>query len=278
MRLGGPIYEKPDTPEAWVEAHRAHGFRAATCPLTPEADDATVRAYADAATKADLVIAEVGAWSNPLAPNEDARAKAVEKSRRCLDLADRIGARCCVNIPGRSGPATQMDPSPFSAEVFDMIVASVREIIDAVKPTRTVYTLETQPRSFPDTPEIYLDLIEAIDRPGFGAHLDPINLISSPRAFYINAKILRESIRLLAPHVVSCHVKDVTLKGSSRELVHLDECMPGKGQMDLAAYLRELGRLDSDLPLMMEHLDSAEEYDEAAAHLRAVAKTEGVTL
>jgi len=36
--------------------------------------------------------------------------------------------------------------------------------------------------------------------------------------------------------------------------VHFVEVIPGRGQIDYAAYLRELSRLPVDAPLMLEHL------------------------
>ena len=46
-----------------------------------------------------------------------------------------------------------------------MIVETTRQIIDAVKPTRTYYTLETMPWAYPDSARSYAQLLEAIDRP-----------------------------------------------------------------------------------------------------------------
>ena len=62
-----------------------------------------VQAYAAAAKAADIVIAEVGTWSNPLSPDEAKRKAALEKCKKGLALADEIGARCCVNITGSLG-------------------------------------------------------------------------------------------------------------------------------------------------------------------------------
>jgi hypothetical protein len=75
MRLGGPLFESVDTPDDWVRALQNNGYRAAKCPVGPDADDDTVRAYESAAQKADIVIAEVGAWSNPLSNDPDTRAQ-----------------------------------------------------------------------------------------------------------------------------------------------------------------------------------------------------------
>ena len=62
-----------------------------------------------------------------------------------------------------------------------MIVQTVREIIDAVKPVRTFYTLETMPWMYPDSAHSYLELIRAIDRERFAVHLDVVNLVCSPQ-------------------------------------------------------------------------------------------------
>ncbi len=270
MRLGGPIFKKYDNPQAWVAAVQGYGYRAAYCPVGLDASDATISAYAQAAAQADIIIAEVGAWSNPLSPDPAEREAALTKCKRSLLLAEKIGARCCVNITGSRGHKWD-GPSPLdlTEETFDLIVATTQEIIDSVNPSRTAYALETMQWSYPDSPDNYVRLIQAIDRTGLAAHLDPVNLVNSPERYFFNGKLIRECFAKLGPHIKSCHAKDITL-GSKGQL-HLDEVRPGLGALDYAVYLRELNQLDPDMPLMLEHLPSEEEYALAAAHIRAVA-------
>lgn len=278
MRLGGPIFEKYATPDAWTAAVRSLGYRAAYCPLDEKAGDDVVASYAKAAKEADIVIAEVGAWSNPVSPNDEKRKLALKLNQDRLALAERIGARCCVNIAGSRHPQSWHGPDAanFSRETFDMVVESVRTIIDAVRPTRTFYTLECMQWMPPYTADQYLELIKAIDRKAFAVHFDPVNMIWSPERFYRTGDIIREFVNKLGPHIRSCHAKDIAL--ADKLTVHLDEVRPGTGGLDYQTLLRELARLDPDLPLMMEHLPSANEYNQAAAHIRAVAKEVGVTL
>jgi anaerobic selenocysteine-containing dehydrogenase len=73
LRLGGPTFEKYDNPDSWVKVLKKLGYRAAYCPVGAGAKDDVVRAYAAAAKKADIIIAEVGAWSNPISPDEKTR-------------------------------------------------------------------------------------------------------------------------------------------------------------------------------------------------------------
>jgi sugar phosphate isomerase/epimerase len=277
MRLGGPILEKTLGPEEWAAAVRARGYRAAYCPISSEADDATMTAYARAAQDADLVIAEVGAWSNPISPDEATRRAAITYCQERLALAERIGARCCVNIAGSRGSVwCGPHPDNLSEATFDLIVATVREIMDAVQPIRTYYTIEMMEWVFPDTADNYLRLLKAIERPRLAVHMDPVNLIYSPHRYFANAAIIRDAFAKLGPYVRSCHAKDITL--TDQLTVHLDERRPGLGALDYGVYLSELSKLDADVPLMMEHLHTEEEYRLAAEHIRSVAHGLGIAL
>jgi sugar phosphate isomerase/epimerase len=275
LRLGGPVFEKYTDPDGWVRAVQNLGYRAAYCPVRAEANDDVVKAYARAAKKADIIIAEVGAWSNPISPDEKTRRTALEKCRTQLALADRIGANCCVNISGSRGERWD-GPSPenLTDETFDMIVETTRSIIDDVKPTRTYFTLETMPWAYPDSAESYLRLLKAIDRKRFAVHLDPVNLVCSPQRYFRNGRLIRECFEKLGSYIKSCHAKDILLQ--VKLTTHLDEARPGLGGLDYATFLRELSKMP-DTPLMLEHLKGAEEYRKAADHIRGVAKKVGLS-
>lgn len=268
--LGGPVFGSFDDPEAWARAHLDLGYAAAYCPAKASDPDEVVQAYAKAAASANLIIAEVGAWSNPISPNAEERDKALQKCREQLALADRIGARCCVNISGSRNAQHWDGPDPLNLtpETFDMIVESTRAIIDFVKPTRTFFTLETMPWAYPDSVESYERLIKAIDRKRFAVHLDPVNLICSPQRYYGNADLIRECFKRLGAQIKSVHAKDILL--STELTTHLDEVIPGNGGLDYTVFLREMAQLPG-VPLMLEHLKTAEEYQQAASHVRRVA-------
>jgi len=269
MRLGGPILEKSTDPESWIAAVLRSSYTAAYAPVEPGPDDQAA-AYARVAQKAGIIIGEVGAWSNPIDSDPIKAREAIVKCQTCLDLAERLNARCCVNIVGSRNPAKWDGPHPtnFSRETFDMIVETTREIIDAVKPTRTFYALETMPWIFPSSADEYLELIRAVDRPGMGVHLDPVNMINSPSRYFDNAAFIRDCFARLGPYIKSCHAKDIILR--EQLTVHLDECRPGTGFLDYGVYLLELSKLDRDTTIFLEHLPS-EEYPAAAKYIREVA-------
>jgi sugar phosphate isomerase/epimerase len=277
MRLDGKIFAPWQTPDEWAQAVKTAGYRAAYCPVALDAGASAIRAYETAAANAGIVIAEVGAWSNPLSPDPATRRAAIAKCKQSLALADAIGALCCVNIAGSRGEKWD---GPHSAdlteETFDMIVAVVRDIIDTVQPTRTFYTLETMPWMYPDSVDSYLRLLKAIDRKQCAAHLDPVNLICSPQIYFNNAALLRDCFARLGPYIKSCHAKDILLQPMLT--THLDEVRCGLGALDYATYLRELSKLSPDTPLMIEHLSNEEDFALAAAYIRSVAHKIGTTI
>lgn len=270
MRLGGQVFLEQKNPENWANALKEAGFRATTCPIRGDEDISELDDYLKLANQNDILISEVGAWSNPISQNEETRSTAINYCIERLELAERIGAQCCVNIAGSRGEQWDgPDPDNFSDETFELIVETTREIIDAVKPERTVFALEMMPWVFPDSADSYLSLIKAIDRKGFGVHFDPVNIICSPRLYYRNGDVLRDFFAKLGPYIRNCHAKDILLRG--KLTVHLDEVIPGGGILDYRTFLTELNKLHPDTTLIIEHLSTNEEYQQASDYIRKIA-------
>ena len=272
IRFGGPIFLKSDDPRELAREHRKLGYSAAYCPPRLNISDRErIREVEKAFAAENVVIAEVGVWVNMLDPDAAKRSANVQSVTAGLALADAVGARCCVDIAGSYNPKVWYGPHAknLSQEFFDATVANCRQILDAVKPKRTKFTIEMMGWSVPDGPDSYLKLIRAVDRPAFGVHLDVCNGICTPARFYDNAGFVRECFRKLGPWIASCHAKD--LQWPPEMNVHFVEVAPGLGEVNYRAYLSELAALPSDPPLMLEHLRTAEDYAGAATHVRKVA-------
>jgi len=233
IRFGGPVFGQYNSPEEWIDLHKKHGYRAAYCPLSPDADAETVKAYKTAAEINDIIIAEVGAWSNPISPKEEEAKKAIKKCIDSLALADEIGANCCVNISGSRNVTHWAGPHKdnLTKDTFDLIVETTRKIIDAVKPTHTWFALEAMPWSYPDSADSYLKLMKAIDRKRFGVHLDPVNIVTTASIYYNNGAMISDCFKKLGPHIRSCHAKDITLR-EDNNIPQFDEIEAGKGKLD----------------------------------------------
>ena len=100
--------------------------------------------------KHDLLIAEVGAWSQPVAKTPPS-ASCAAKCKGQLRLAEELGARCCVSI-ARAFAGSRWDgfTANYTPEAFEATVAPSRHL-DAVRPTRTAYCMEAMQWMIPDT-------------------------------------------------------------------------------------------------------------------------------
>jgi sugar phosphate isomerase/epimerase len=276
IRLGGPVFLKSDDPVELAREHRRLGYSAALCPRAKAGDSARVREIEKAFAAENVVIAEVGAWTNMLEPDAEKRRENLGYVIERLTLADAVGAKCCVNIAGTFASGRGPHADDLTQKYFDATVENCRRVIDAVNPKRAKFTIEMMAWCLPDGPDSYVKLLKAVDRKGLGVHLDPCNGINSAARYYRNSEFISECLRKLGPWIVSCHAKDLEMLSESN--IHLQEVVPGRGRVDYRTYLRELAALPGEVPLMLEHLKTAEEYVEGAKYIRRVADEAGVGL
>ena len=288
IKLGRYGVEYKGDPEAYVRQYVNEGYAAIYAPpLLP--GDPTIKTLVQAVAKAGLVIGEAGAWRNLVAHDEATRKVNLQFAVDTLAAADEMGVVACVAFHGTVGHAgdpwqlsDNYDYGPHPGNLgeagFQRMVETARYVIDAVKPRRTRFSLEMVPWLITGTPQEYLRLIKAIDRPAFAAHIDAANMITSPQFYFDTPRMLREGFALLAPYVVSAHAKDIVMKGGPGLIsFHMDEVPPGEGMLDYRAYLRELDALGRDVPLMLEHFDKPE-YDRGREHIRKVGREIGVVV
>jgi sugar phosphate isomerase/epimerase len=275
LRLGGPIFLKSDDPVELAKEHRRLGYSAAYVPTVKVGETTKIQAIRKAFAEQNIIIAEVGAWVNMLDQDAEKRKKNMDYVTERLALAEEIGALTCIDIAGSYNPKHWDGPDArnLTKEYFDATVENCRKVIDAVKPKTTKFALEMMGWSLPNDADSCLKFIKAIDRPAFAAHVDIANIINSPERFYQNTALINDTFKKLGKWIVSCHAKDVVGKD-----VHFAETMPGRGNMDYAAYLRNVTALPREVPLMLEHLQTPEEYDEARLYVMKVAKETGIPL
>lgn len=274
MRIGGGIDGREwNTPEEWLAIVKELNYDAVYCPIDSSASENLRRDFKKLIKDNDLVLGEVGAWANPLDIEEEKRKKNLAFCKAQLSLADEMEAACCVNIAGCRGEKWDgAYPDNYDPYTYELIVDTVREIIDAVKPSHTYYTLEPMPWMLPDSPESYLELIRDIDRETFAVHLDYANMISSPKMYLHNGEFIRHCFRLLGPYIKSIHAKDLVLAEDLPCVLH--EAPPGRGKLDLKLVMQLAGKLGTDMTVYAEHLKDVREYEEAVRYLRSLAKAD----
>ena len=272
MILGISSSLSHESPEDWAAKHVSLGLKCVNFPVDHTVGRETYMAYKNAAQKAGLIIAEVGVWRNTLAADLKERAKWIDYAINQLKMADEIGALCCVNVAGTPhGPRWDGGyRENFSKETWDATVEMVQQIIDSAKPKKTKYSIESMPWMIPSGPKEYAKLIEDINRPEFGAHLDVVNMITSPERYFFNDLFLKECFSILKGQIHSCHLKDILLK--QEYTFQLQECACGEGTLNLELFAQLATEENPQMPMIIEHLNSDEEYKNSVAYVRKLLK------
>lgn len=275
MRIGGAIEKPYKNANEWVQLVNELGYRAVLAPIDYRANEEEKKAYLKCIQENDLIIGEVGVWKNIISINPDEQKVAMEYCKTQLDFADEIDAKCCVNITGSRGDIWDgCYAENYSRDTYALIVDSIREVIDAVKPKRTFYTIEPMPWMVPDSPDEYLQLINDVDRKAFGVHLDFVNMINSPKKYLFCDEFIEECFTKLGPYIKSIHGKDSIMENAYTTVIR--ETMPGKGKINYQKVAMLCESLGPDTPLFVEHLPDFDSYKRAAAYVREQAALAGV--
>lgn len=269
MKLGTSSPLSHNTPEEWVKKQKSLGLEAINFHLTCNDDDKLIDEYVKCAKDAGLTMAEVGIWKNTLSLNDDERKEAVRYAIGQLELADRIGARCCVNILGARGPRWDgAFKENYTGDTYRMGVETIREIIDAVNPKNTYFTIEPMPWMIPDGPDEYLRLLEAVDRDRFAVHMDVFNWMTSPRRYFFNEEFIDECFSKLGGLVKSCHLKDVKME--ENYTIFFRETYPGNGGVNIKHLIETALSYDADMTFIVEHLNTDEEYERSVKYVQGL--------
>ena len=276
MRLGGSVMKPYNSPKEWLAQVKELGYSAVVFPVDSTASAATIREYADVCRDNDLLIGEVGAWRNVMSLDPKERESNLDWNIRQLELAETVGANCCVNISGSFAEYWDgYHPDLDTKETWDLVVSNTQRIIDAVKPTNTAYSLEPMPWMVPESPEQYLQLMKDVDRPAFKVHLDYCNMLNSIERYRHASEFITHCFELLGPHIVSIHAKDALIVQGGLPIV-INEIIPGAGSLDLSLVTKLAHDLGDDIPVFVEHLDTHEQYMQAVAAMRQATKKAGV--
>ena len=268
MRLGVSTSFEHISPQEWLEKNKRLGLKSVVFPTNCEADDSLIKEYSSLADKNDITIAEVGIWRNTLAADKAERTRAMEYAINQLILADKIGAKCCVNVAGTPhGPRWDGGyRNNFDDATRRKIIQMIRTIIDEASPKRTTFSIESMPWMVPSGPDDYLQLLNEVERDSFSVHLDLINMVNSAQRYFFLDEFMDECLDKLGDKLVSCHLKDIKLL--PEYTFQLRECAPGEGILNIKRFLNKLDEINPEMPIIIEHLKTDAEYEQSVKYVQ----------
>ena len=203
------------------------------------------------------------AHANPLYealvnPDEALRREGVRVLRHACRCARWLGSAITHVRPGSLNPRGHWLPYPgnTSPETLDRLICSLRETAPAAEDEGISLALEGGVPSPLDTPERTRQVVEAVGSPAVRVNMDAVNWVASLQDAYDTTAFLHRAFDLLDPYIVCGHIKDVRVEEAF--ILHISECAPGDGIMDLETYLRRFEAACPDGYLLIEHLPDHE--------------------
>lgn len=267
MRLGINKTFHHENPREWAEKMHRLDCRSVIFPVDSSSGRELIEEYMEAAKSYDLQFAEVGIWKNQLSPDRQEQKRVIDFSIEQLKLADYVGAQCCVNVAGAIGPLWDGPyKENFSKDTWNQMIAVIQEIIDRACPQKTFFTIEPLPWMYPTGPDEYLQMMRDVNRKQFAVHMDLVNMINCPKRYFFNEEFTDQCFEKLGPYIKSCHLKDVLLDDKFTFRLYEKPC--GEGGLNLNHYLEKIGQLSLDMPVLIEHLHTEEEFTDSLQYVQ----------
>jgi len=230
-------------------------------------------------TAAGLELAQFSlAYSECLfAPERAVRAAVIEKIGCGIVLARQLEAQALLIRPGSLNPAGPWTPhrENHRPESMERLIDTLRPIAAQAAAAGVLLVMETHATSIMDSPEACRAVIEAVGVPKLRLTMDVVNHFQTLRQVYSSgARIdyIFDSIGDIAP---VAHIKDIIVQ--PKHVLHLDETVPGEGELDIGRLLRRFQALHPHGYGLIEHLP-IDRVPLAVTNVRRIAAECGVPI
>ncbi len=228
-----------------------------------------------AAAGMDLVQFGIGYRDRLFDPDAATRDRVVNVIARGVDVAAALGAQACLIRTGSLSPRGSYSPARenHSAESRARLVETLRRVADHAEAAGQTVVIETHLLTIMDSPETNRDVITAVGSQRLTVVMDFVNHFQTLAQVYQSTDRLNHIFDLMGPIAPVGHFKDI--RPGEGLVLHLDEAIPGEGELDLITALRRWQAIRPDGYMLLEHLPN-EQYPLASRNAHQIAQAAGV--
>lgn len=210
-------------------------------------------------------------------PEQAIRERAIVKINRGTEIAAQLGAQAFLLRPGGLNPAGPWTPhrDNHRPENTPILVETLLPIARKAEQEGVLLAMETHAVSVMDPPEKCRAIIEAIGSNHLRLIMDAVNHFQCLQQVYHSSDWVNHIFDVMGPLAPLAHLKD--LKLANGLVLHIDQEVPGEGQLDLALVLRRFEALHPAGYGLIEHLTPAQ-IPLAVANIRRLAAENGVVI
>ncbi len=280
IRLGGHLRQlENESLTEMVEKIREGGVTGVKTLPEPwnSMNDSELTELRDALKKYDVVVFEVGGYTNMIHPDRAVRQKNLKHLATCIETADKINCPMVGTISGSCDPVNffNVHPDNWTEQTWRLLVASMKQVLRDTSGMKASIGMEAQVTTNIDGPKANKRLLDDVVDPRCAVNLDPVNMIHLYNYFH-TTELINECFDLLGENILGCYAKD-TYIWPDKQTVHVQEVCTGRGVMDYETYLVRLSRMKWSRTLLPEHIPQ-DQYPEAYAYIRKMAEKVGVKI
>ena len=221
---------------------------------------------AEALSGAGKKIALIGAYFNPVHPNEDKVKHGEAMFREYISLTESLGCSVVGSETGSfMGDPWGYHPDNRTDEARGAVVKVFRSLADYAAERGASVAIEGAFNHVCHSPKVLFDAVSEIARDNVRIIFDLYNYldISNYKDAY---SILREGHELFGADILLYHLKDFTVEDG-----RLKQCAVGKGVLDYERMLAEIYAYNKDATLVLEGT-VGEDIPESVKYLREIIK------
>lgn len=230
-----------------------------------------------AAAGMDLVQFSIGYGECLFDPDADRRTALLRKIGRGIELAAELGAHACLIRPGSLSPGGSYSPTRRNLDPAcrQRLLGTLAEVAAKGEAEAVTIVIETHQLTIMDSPETNRDVLEAVGSERLRVVMDYVNHFQSLGQVYHSKERMERIFEVMGPISTIGHCKDARVADGL--VLHIEETVPGEGDLDLTTALRCWHGLHPDGYMLLEHLPD-EMYPRASANVHRLAAAAGIEI
>ena len=251
-------------------------FRSAEIPSVPP-DACTRCVQMLAAAKLDLVQFGITYDECLFHPDAAVREAAIVSVQRGMATAVSLGAHHYLFRPGSLNPdgAWTSHRDNYLPESMERLIETLKPIAEHAEKHELTLVMETHAVSIMGSPETCREVVEQVGSERLRIVMDFVNHFQTLRQVYDSEARLNHIFDVMGPVAPMAHIKDISVQNGL--VLHLDEEVPGAGELALGVALKRFDALYPDGYGLIEHLPT-EKIPLANANVRRIAAENGVNI
>ena len=204
-------------------------------------------------------------------------AYAIRKIGCGIEVARELNAHTCLIRTGSLNPAGSYSPCKENLlpESKARLIETLKQVAAKAELEGVTVVIETHALTIMDSPETNKEIIDVVGSDRMGVVMDYVNHFQSMSQVYNSTERLNHIFDYMGPISFVAHCKDIRVK--SGLVLHIDEEVPGEGELDMVTALQRWHDLYPDGYMLLEHLGN-DRYPYAAANVQRICVEAGIEI